>query len=769
MSTAAPVSPQDSPAAPTDAPTPGDSDPVGPVDPGGFQPADPNVTPDFSTNELKAQVKAQENLQSQVPEHMTLSPLVAQNAASGFDPGFIISDELFYDGNAANADSVQNFLNAMLSSCRAGYVCLKDYSTMTTSRPASAMCNAYNGGGVESAATIIYKVGVACGISQKAMLVLLQKEQSLITDSWPSARQYAAATGYACPDTADCDANYAGFYNQVYWAAYQFKRYGNPPGTSNFFTWYPVGGNSAIRFSPNAACGSSNVVVRNKATAALYYYTPYQPNQAAINGNPDTCSAFGNLNFYTLYKNWFGPVPMGPPVAPVGAYEKATATGGTLALSGWAADASSLSTSNQVKIDVYLPNGSNTVATVTASVPRPELNVAVPGLGVNHGYSWSMPITQKGKYVTCVTSMPLPGNPAPGTVLGCTTQTYTPVSIAPIGTYEKATATNGTLSLSGWAADATSLSSSNQVKIDVYLPNGTNTTISTIASVPRPELNVAVPGLGVNHGYSWSMPITTKGKYITCVTSMPLAGNAAPGTVLGCTTQTYTPVAIAPVGAYEKATATGGTLALSGWAADASSLSTSNQVKIDVYLPNGSNTVATVTASVPRPELNVAVPGLGVNHGYSWSMPITQKGKYVTCVTSMPLPGNPAPGTVLGCTTQTYTPVSIAPIGTYEKATATNGTLSLSGWAADATSLSSSNQVKIDVYLPNGTNTTISTIASVPRPELNVAVPGLGVNHGYSWSMPITTKGKYITCVTSMPLAGNAAPGTVLGCTTQTY
>jgi sRNA-binding regulator protein Hfq len=388
---------------------------------------------------------------------------------------------------------------------------------------------------------------------------------------------------------------------------------------------------------------------------------------------------------------------------------------------------------------------------------------------VNHGYSWSMPITQKGKYVTCVTSMPLPGNPAPGTVLGCTTQTYTPVSIAPVGAYEKATATKGTLSLVGWAADATSLSTSNQVKIDVYLPNGQGTVATITASVPRPELNVAVPGLGVNHGYSWSMPITLKGKYVTCVTSMPLPGNAAPGTVLGCTTQTYTPVSIAPIGAYEKATASAGTLALTGWSADATSLSTSNQVKIDVYLPNGQGTVATITASVPRPELNVAVPGLGVNHGYSWSMPITLKGKYVTCVTSMPLPGNPAPGTVLGCTTQTYTPVSIAPIGAYEKATASAGTLALTGWSADATSITTSNKVKIDVYFPNGQVTVASITASVPRPELNVAVPGLGVNHGYSWSMPITQKGKYVTCVTSMPLPGNPAPGTVLGCTTQTY
>jgi len=406
---------------PTTAPDPSAPDPT---DPGGFTPADPNVTPDSSTEELDAQVKAQEELQAQVPEHKSLSPLVEPLAASGFDPGYIISDELFYDGYAANAESVQNFLNVMLPSCRSGYTCLKDYSVGTTTRPASAMCNAYNGGGVESAATIIYKVGVACGISQKALLVLLQKEQSLVTDDYPSARQYAAATGYACPDTADCDANYSGFYNQVYWAAYQFKRYGNPPGTSNYFTWYPVGGVSSIRYSPNAACGSSNVVVRNKATAALYYYTPYQPNQAAINGSPDTCSAFGNLNFFSIYSRWFGNPVGAPPAPPIGSTERVATSSGTITTSGWAADPSNYGSTSQVRIDLTQPSGNTSSVTVDASGYRPDVALAFPAAGANRGFSWSTSITASGNYRACITALPVPGNSYPPISLGCHTRFY---------------------------------------------------------------------------------------------------------------------------------------------------------------------------------------------------------------------------------------------------------------------------------------------------------------------------------------------------------
>ncbi|CAD5993359.1 cell wall-binding repeat-containing protein [Agreia sp. COWG] len=395
-----------------------------PADPGGYTPADPTVTPDSSDDELKAQVDAQNELQSKVAEHTKLSPLVQPLAGNAFDPSYIISDDLFYNGNAASADSVQNFLNMMLPSCRAGYTCLKDYSVTTTSRPAGPSCGAYNGGGVESAATIIYKVGAACGISQKALLVLLQKEQSLVTDDWPSARQYQFATGYACPDTAACDVNYGGFYNQVYWAAYQLKRYGNPPGTSNFFTWYPVGGNSSIRYNPDASCGASNVVIQNMATAALYYYTPYQPNQGAINGNPDDCSAFGNLNFYTLYKSWFGnPVGVAP-APPIGSLEKVLASSGTFAIAGWAADPTNYAQTSQVRIDVTMADGSTRSSTVDASGYRPDVSFAFPQAGAYRGYSLSIPITASGTYKACITALSLPGNSNAPLDFGCRSRFY---------------------------------------------------------------------------------------------------------------------------------------------------------------------------------------------------------------------------------------------------------------------------------------------------------------------------------------------------------
>ncbi|TQJ32737.1 hypothetical protein [Microbacterium sp. SLBN-146] len=231
---------------------------------------------------------------------------------SQFRPGNIISDEVFYNSGTMSEAQIQTFLQSKVPSCQSGYTCLKDWYDTTRATNADAMCAAYPGGGRERASTIIYRVAQACGINPQAILVTLQKEQGLVTHTWPSTSRYTIAMGQGCPDTAACDTRYYGFFNQVYGAAWQLKRYGNPPGTSQYFTWYAPGKTWNVRFHPNAACGSTPVYIQNKATAALYYYTPYQPNAAALAAGyaaaNDPCSSYGNRNFYNYFTDWFGSV-----------------------------------------------------------------------------------------------------------------------------------------------------------------------------------------------------------------------------------------------------------------------------------------------------------------------------------------------------------------------------------------------------------------------------------------------------------------------------
>ncbi|OAN41275.1 hypothetical protein A4X16_11385 [Microbacterium sp. H83] len=222
-----------------------------------------------------------------------------------FRPGNIISDAVFFDSSTLNAAQIDSFLRSKVPACQSGNICLKDWRQNTPTRPADNYCRGYAGAGNESAATIIAKVAQSCGINPQVLVVMLEKEQSLVTHTYPSIGRYNAAMGQGCPDTAGCDPNYAGFFYQVYGAARQMKIYAE----GRYFTYYAPGKTWNILYNPERACGSSPVYVENIATSALYYYTPYQPNRAALNagyGKGDGCSAYGNRNFYQFFTDWFG-------------------------------------------------------------------------------------------------------------------------------------------------------------------------------------------------------------------------------------------------------------------------------------------------------------------------------------------------------------------------------------------------------------------------------------------------------------------------------
>ncbi len=273
-----------------------------------------------------------------------VSPLtVSALSGSSFQAGNIIDDIVFYNSDTMGVTLIQSFLEDMLNNptqkpdgvkgaCDTNgskpsefgggtraqyaasnpndsvhdppYICLNQYYENTTTK-ANNLRGRPIPAGAKSAAQIIYDVAQSQSINPKVLLVLLQKEQIIVTDDWPVEIQYRSATGYGCPDTAACDSQYYGFYNQVYRAAWQFNLYKANP---NSYT-HRAGVNNNVRFSPIASCGTSSVFIENQATASLYNYTPYQPNQAALNnlyGLGDGCSAYGNRNFWRLYTDWFG-------------------------------------------------------------------------------------------------------------------------------------------------------------------------------------------------------------------------------------------------------------------------------------------------------------------------------------------------------------------------------------------------------------------------------------------------------------------------------
>jgi hypothetical protein len=291
-------------------------------------------------------------------------------STSSFQPGNIISNSVFFNSGAMNVSDIQSFLNNMIGTCDtngtelvkyyynpstgkvgsgsyggvtgslvttsgaiegsryatwwnaqpsanqpdgyvtnesvAPYVCINTYVENPTNNQNNLQNPSATISGGLSAAQLIYNVAQQYGINPEVILVTLQKEQGLITDQLPWMEEYTEAMGYNCSDTSACNG-YASFYQQISAAAWQFQYYGLHPQSFN----YQSGQSSYILYNSNASCGGSTVTIQNQATADLYNYTPYQPDQAALNyksgtGSSDSCSSFGNINFWYYFNSWFG-------------------------------------------------------------------------------------------------------------------------------------------------------------------------------------------------------------------------------------------------------------------------------------------------------------------------------------------------------------------------------------------------------------------------------------------------------------------------------
>jgi len=224
-------------------------------------------------------------------------------SGSEFDPGLIISDDEFYDGSAMTEAQIQSFLNSQTGVLKGLRQNVSTRAKEVSQTTGNLICEQIVGGSNLLASTMIYRAQVACGISAKVILVTLQKEQGLITRTSPSYYNINYALGYGCPDTpAGCSDSYEGFGYQVYTGTRQFKAY-----KAANFAKQP--GTHAIQYHPNTACGTQTINIKNYATAALYNYTPYVPNAAALanlGGYGNSCSSYGNRNFWYYYYSWFG-------------------------------------------------------------------------------------------------------------------------------------------------------------------------------------------------------------------------------------------------------------------------------------------------------------------------------------------------------------------------------------------------------------------------------------------------------------------------------
>jgi hypothetical protein len=697
--------------------------------------------------------------------------------ASDFKPGNIISDAQFYNGNAMDAGSVQNFLSSQVPTCRSSYACLSTYRQSTPTMGASAgRCDTYPGGSSESAAEIIAKVGRVCGISQKAMLVLLEKEQSLVTMSNPSQGRFESATGMGCPDTAPCDASVAGFFYQVYYAARQYKIYSTSPNSFNHI----AGRNNNVRYSPNAACGSTSVYIENLATAGLYNYTPYQPNAAALNnlyGSGDSCSAYGNRNFWRIYTDWFGSPT--EPVNPAGSVDEfsvnQSSTGATLTVRGWTLDLNSRSKVIEAHVYITRPDGTTSGTALRADRSRPDVANVYSGAGPNHGYQAVVPVTAGGTYQACVYGIGLTGN---NRLLDC--KSVSIAQINPLGSLDAVDVTGKgpttALAVRGWTFDPSIPSTSTEAHVYITYPDGTRRGTALKANQARPDIASAYPSAGANHGFSSTFPISQAGVYEVCVIGIGTYwANRGANTGFGC--KTFDLPSAFPVGSVDSVafsqTDTSAGISVSGWTFDKGATATSIPVHVYVTKPDGSTSGYPFVANKQRDDVN-RIYGSGPNHGFAEVIPVEAPGTYKVCIFGIAVsPLSDGKNTLFSC--RTIEAASSNPIGSFDAATVVKaangvGTLSVSGWAIDRQVPQTATQVHVYVTGPDGVQRGSAFVANKDRADVGRVYPGTGSAHGFMDTLSLGQPGAYSVCAFAIGTAKfNVGRNTLMGCKSVSF
>ncbi|WP_423918412.1 hypothetical protein ACPEEZ_10355 [Frigoribacterium sp. 2-23] len=659
------------------------------------------------------------------------APSAQALSGAEFDPGNIISDAVFFNGGAMSEAQIQSFLDSQIGACTNGN-CLNVLRLDTSTRGADAMCASYQGAGGESVARIISKVSAVCGINPQVILVTLQKEQSLVNGSiarGPSTARLERAMGYACPDSANggCDPTYAGVYNQIYRAAWQFKRYGNPPGTSNYFTQYAPGTTKNVLYNPNAACGTKSVAIRNQATANLYYYTPYTPNAAALanlNGNGDGCSAFGNRNFWVYFNNWFGS-PTGTTRA-IGAVDALSAGIESVSVRGWALDPSSTAS---IQVHAYVGSAGTPIS---ADRQRPDVGRAYPANGSAHGFDATFSAAP-GLQKVCVYAIGL--GSAPATELVCQMLDIKPAS--PFGAVDVARAVPGGIEVSGWAID---LETTDPIQVHVYVDNAGR---ALTADRDRPDVGRAWPASGSAHGFAGKVP-ASPGVHTVCIYGINVARGS--NSLVGPCRAVTVPGS-KPIGSLDVVTVgQDGVLTAKGWALDGD---TTDPIATHVYV-DGRPTA--VRADQSRSDIARVYPAYGAAHGYTASVKVGY-GTHSVCAYGINV-GSSDDNALLGCTSVTVS--NAVPLGSLDGAVGVAGGIAVNGWAWDP---DTSAPIQVHVYVEQrGYQLT----ADGRRDDVARAHPAAGAEHGFSGVVPAPAGSSQNVCVYAIDSTGGENP--TIGC-----
>jgi hypothetical protein len=564
---------------------------------------------------------------------------------------------------------------------------------------------------------------------------------------------YTRAMGYACPDTSGgtCDAKYDGLFNQLYSAAKQFQRYtAKPMGYG-----YAAGMVNQIKWHPNSACGTSSVHIENQATANLYNYTPYRPNTAALAagyGQGDSCSSYGNRNFWSYFTDWFGSTQTGghDPDAPVGRVDVVSGRAEAVYVRGWVYDPNA--PTSPAKVHVYV-NGALAGAVAT-TVSRPDVAAAF-GVGGTTGYAAELP-TAAGPQTVCVYAINVAegySNPR----LGCQTVTVSRTADwNPSGVLADTSTSGLDVEVTGWALDPDQ--PTQPATVHVYV-DGTSVA-SLSAALPNGDVGARFPGAGDAHGYRWTGTLAG-GSHQICVYAINV-GTGTGNPRLGCSTVSL----IAPFppgnprGTLDSVSLTGTTLSARGWAFDPDA--PTKPVTLHVYVDG--RPVAAIPAGGPRADIGRLYPAAGSAHGFGWSGTVAA-GSHTVCVYAINIgagTGNPRLGCKVAGTAAAAAFPPGNPFGNLDSMVLSGNTVTARGWAVEPEQPTS--PVTIHIYVDG--RPTVAIPANRARSDIGRKYPAAGSAHGFGWSGALTS-GSHLVCAYAINQgAGSGNPR--MGCLSAT-
>jgi hypothetical protein len=102
--------------------------------------------------------------------------------------------------NAMSVQQIQAFLDSKNKCNNTNTYLAAQYPQVSYSiKNGKFVCMAQESFNGQSAAQLIWQASQDYSINPQVLIVLLEKEQGLISDTWPNSRQYKTATGMAAP------------------------------------------------------------------------------------------------------------------------------------------------------------------------------------------------------------------------------------------------------------------------------------------------------------------------------------------------------------------------------------------------------------------------------------------------------------------------------------------------------------------------------------------------------------------------------------------